>query len=225
MAINTASGVPPRLRDRRERQLIEATIDCISSRGLSEVTVQAVAAKAAMAVGSINQYFNSKSRLLTAVLEMLSNEFEAQWRSALGACGSDPAQRLAAFVSCYFHPTVCSRKRIAVWFAFWGEARAQPQYRRVCAKFDEAHDHALRSLCADLIARGEYDLDAATAAKLIASSCQGLWLEMLTGQDRLGRSEIADIAQVVLTALFPRHAAELAFGPFPDAKRKRTGPG
>lgn len=206
-----AIEAPARLRDRREKQLIEATIDCISSRGLSEVTVQAVATKAAMAVGSINQYFSTKSRLLTAVLETLSSEFEAQWHTAVTACGSNPAHRLAAFVSCYFHPAVCSRKRIAVWFAFWGEARAQPHYRRVCARFDQAHDDALRSLCAELIALGGYDLQAATAAKLIASTCQGLWLEMLTGQDRLDRLEIASIAHLALTALFPRHASELTF--------------
>ena len=69
-------------RDERERQLIGATLDCISSLGLSDTTVQAVAARAGMAVGSISQYFDSKSRLFTAVLEHLSVEFEAAWRAA-----------------------------------------------------------------------------------------------------------------------------------------------
>ena len=198
-------------RDERERQLITATLDCISTLGLSETTVQAVAARAGMAVGSISQYFDSKSRLLTAALEHLSREFELAWRTALERDPDDAARRLGAFVRCYFLPATCQRRKIAVWFAFWGEVKARPQYQDVCAGYDRQHDETLLALCAAIIAEGGYqDVAAADAAKLIASMCHGLWLEFLTGRDAPGRAALARLAADGLGRLFPAHAAALA---------------
>jgi TetR/AcrR family transcriptional regulator, transcriptional repressor of bet genes len=198
-------------RDQRERQLLAAALECISTRGLSDTTVQAVAAEAGMAVGSISQYFDSKSRLLTALLKRLSEEFERAWREALADCGPDPARRLAAFVRCYFEPSLCRRKKIAVWFAFWGEVKARPQYSGVCSGFDQRHDESLEALCAALIEVGSYrGLRSRDTAKLIASMCHGLWLELLTGRDGLRRAELARLALNGLAALFPRHASVFA---------------
>ena len=198
-------------RDERERQLIVAALDCISTLGLSDATVQAVAARAGMAVGSINQYFDSKSRLLTAVLEHLSTEFEAAWRAELAAADTDAARRLGAFVRCYFLPALCQRKKIAVWFAFWGEVKARPQYQDVCAGYDRVHDETLEALCGALLADGDCpQRTARDAARLIASMCHGLWLEFLTGRDGLRREQLAQLAADGLGALFPRHATQLA---------------
>ena len=198
-------------RDERERQLIGATLDCISSLGLGDTTVQAVAARADMAVGSISQYFDSKSRLFTAVLEQLSVEFEASWRAALAQAAPESAARLGAFVGCYFLPSTCQRKKVAVWFAFWGEVKARPQYQEVCEAYDRLHDETLEGLCAALISEGGYEgLDARDVARLVASMCHGLWLELLTGRERLGRTELARLAAGGLAALFPRHARALA---------------
>ncbi len=198
-------------RDERERQLIGATLDCISALGLGDTTVQAVAARAGMAAGSISQYFDSKSRLFTAVLEHLSLEFEGSWRVALERAPQEPAARLGAFVNCYFLASTCQRKKVAVWFAFWGEVKARPQYQEVCAAYDRLHDQTLEDLCAALIGGGGYsDLIARDVARLIASMCHGLWLELLTGRERLGRAELARLAADGLAALFPRHAQALA---------------
>jgi len=197
-------------RERREAQLVDAALECISTLGLREATVQDVAARAGMAVGSISQYFESKELLFTAVLRSLSEQFESTWRRGLSEAGSDPASRLRRFVECYFEPAVCQRKNIAVWFAFWGEVKARPKYRAVCAGYDRVHDESLEELCRALIAAGRYNgLEPRAAAKIIASVCHGLWLELLTGTDGLKRAELAALARTSLAALFPRHAAEL----------------
>lgn len=194
-------------RARRESQLIDAALDCISTLGLRETTVQDVAERAGMAVGSISQYFESKELLFTATLRALSEEFETTWRTGLMAAGDDPACRLRCFVECYFAPAICKRKKVAVWFAFWGEVKARPKYREVCAGHDRAHDQALETLCEALILHGHYPhLQARPAAKIIASVCHGLWLELITGTDGLRRAELAELALIQLAALFPRHA-------------------
>ncbi len=190
----------------RATQLVEAALDCISTLGLRETTVQDVAARAGMAVGSINQYFDSKEMLFTAVLRTLAEEFEATWRRNLAAAGDDPALRLRRFVECYFAPTICQRKKVAVWFAFWGEVKARPQYREVCAGHDRTHDRMLESLCEGLSTETP-GLAALSAAKLVASTCHGLWLELLTGTDGLRRAELETLALRQLAALYPPHAA------------------
>lgn len=194
-------------REVRERQLIDAALHCISTLGLGETTVQKVAATAKMAAGSISQYFGGKSALFTAVLRRLSEEFESAWQTQLARCAAHPAERLRSFVLCYFEPSLCQQKKIAVWFAFWGEVKARPQYRAVCSGFDRTHDEALERLCADLIEAGSYrDLEAHAAAKIIASMCHGLWLEMLTGSGRPRREDLARLALLGLAAMFPRDA-------------------
>jgi TetR/AcrR family transcriptional repressor of bet genes len=106
---------------------------------------------------------------------------------------------------------ICQRKNIAVWFAFWGEVKARPKYRAVCAGYDRLHDETLEALCGALINDSGYAaLEPRQAAKIIASVCHGLWLELLAGSDGLKRAELAGLARASLAALFPRHAPALA---------------
>jgi TetR/AcrR family transcriptional repressor of bet genes len=113
-------------------------------------------------------------------------------------------------VECYFQAAICQRKKIAVWFAFWGEARARPHYRAVCASYDQRHDETLEALCRTLIIQGGYPLAPSSAARIVGSLCHGLWLELLTGSNRLDRLALAELARTSLAALFPRHAQILS---------------
>jgi TetR/AcrR family transcriptional repressor of bet genes len=196
-------------REQREAQLIDAALECIGALGLRDTTVQNVAARAGMAVGSISQYFETKELLFTAALRALSEQFESAWRRGLEEAGEAPAIRLRRFVDCYFEAPICRRRNIAVWFAFWGEVKARPKYRQVCAGYDRRHDEALERLCQELITSGGYSgLAPRAAAKIIASACHGLWLELLTGTDGLMRTELGALARATLAALFPRHARQ-----------------
>jgi len=160
-----------------------------------------------MAVGSIHQYFDSKEALFAATLHNLASEFEQTWQRGLATAADDPAERLRAFAMAYFHPAVCTKGKVAVWFAFWGEVKARPDYRKVCEGFDSRHDDVLRRLAEDLIVEGGADRRTpAAAAKTIAALCQGLWLEFLTGSDGLSARDLAELALLSLGALFPSSA-------------------
>jgi hypothetical protein len=96
---------------------------------------------------------------------------------------------------------------MAVWFAFWGEVKARPQYRDVCAGYDRAHDRMLEELCTALAADAAPAVaDPRHAAKIVASVCHGLWLELLTGTDGLRRAELESLALQQLATLYPRQA-------------------
>ena len=55
-----------------------------------------------------------------------------------------------------FRRTICSRDKLAVWFAFWGERRFRPTYRRICAERDRSYDDMVRVICAKLCEEGGY---------------------------------------------------------------------
>jgi TetR/AcrR family transcriptional regulator, transcriptional repressor of bet genes len=42
-----------------------------------------------------------------------------------------------ALLDARFHPKVCNRRTLAVWFAFWGDAGARDIYRRVVGTLDD----------------------------------------------------------------------------------------
>jgi TetR/AcrR family transcriptional repressor of bet genes len=201
-----------RRRRDRERRLIEATLDCIANLGLRETTVQDIAAAAGMAVGSISQYFEGKEALYTAALDAIATEFAARVADRLAAAGDAPAERLRGYIDAYFDASTGQRRKVAVWFAFWGEVRAQPQYRSVCEEHDRAHDATVEALVADVLRdAGRDPSDAGALAKLLTSSCYGLWLELLTGNPKPSRESLHALAYRQLAALFPSHAAEFAW--------------
>ena len=68
-----------------------------------------------------------------------------------------------------FRRSICSRDKLAVWFAFWGERRFRPTYRRICAERDRSYDEMVRlDLRPALRGRGLSDVEPAVVA-------DGLW--------------------------------------------------
>lgn len=123
---------PAELKQVRRQQLIEATITAISRRGLSRTTLAEVAKIAGLSAGIVNFYFKSKDALLLATLRYLADEYEAACGEAVRPGGASPAAVLEAVIDTDFDPSISDPKKVAVWFAFWSEARARPAYLKPC---------------------------------------------------------------------------------------------
>lgn len=119
---------------RRRNQLIDAAIESIAKHGLGGTTILRVARRAELSAGIVNFYFQSKDGLLLATLERVDRDFERCQRDALRHAGDDPADQLDALIEAGFDPAVCNPERVAVWTAFWGEARSRADYMRVCGR-------------------------------------------------------------------------------------------
>ena len=120
-------------KEKRRLQLIEATMRSIASHSLSETTVSTVSSEAGLSRGIINLHFKSKENLLAETLRYIAEEYKASWEKALQSAGPSPAEQLAALVEVDFKLPVCDRNKLAVWFAFWGESKSRPTYRKLCA--------------------------------------------------------------------------------------------
>jgi AcrR family transcriptional regulator len=192
-------------RETRRMQLIDATIDSLARRGYSETTLADVADGAGLSRGIVNFHFESKDKLLVATLQFMADEYAAHWRAAIDRAGEDPAARMSALVAADFDRTVCNRRKLAAWCAFWGEAKSRPTYQALCGGRDRAYQETVIRLCGDLIADGGYDLDAARTAIALNATLEGLWLRLMIDNEDMTRDQAHTSAKELLAALFPKH--------------------
>ena len=191
-------------------QLIEATIDSLAKRGYSDTTMADVADVAGLSRGIVNFHFESKEKLLVATLQHMSEEYAAHWRGALDKAGDDPARRLAAVVAADFDRAVCSRRKLAAWCAFWGEAKSRPTYQALCGSRDLAYQNTMVDLCAALAKDGGYAFDPEKVALGLAAMLEGLWLRLMMGGDEISREKAQEAAFEHLAVVFPKHFARAA---------------
>ena len=188
----------------RRKQLIDATVTCISKHGISGTTLTAVTKEAGLSLGLVNFHFKSKDALLTATLNALAEEHRALWMTAMGQGGLDAADKLAAIVNAQFHSRVCSRKKLAVWFAFFGETSHRKSYRDSTAHIDTERQETSARLCREISA----DVDADQIAATLEGLFDGFWLNMLMYPARFSRQDAAQAVFAYLHAQFPSHFAD-----------------
>ena len=149
----------------RQQQLIQATIRSVARNGLSDTTMATVSREAGLSQGIINLHFQSKDRLLVETLRWLSEHYRAAWEKAIEKAGDAPADKLRAMVEIDFRQPVCDRNKLAVWFAFWGESKSRPTYRKICALRDLAYRNEMVQVCEELIEEGGYEDDLRLLAR------------------------------------------------------------
>ena len=140
----------------RQLQLIEATIDSLAKRGYAETTMADVADGAGLSRGIVNFHFESKEKLLIATLQHMYDEYSAHWRASLQKAGDDPARQLQQLVWADFDRSICNKRKLAAWLAFWGEAKSRPTYQALSSSRDNYYQQVFIDLCTTLKQSGSY---------------------------------------------------------------------
>ena len=193
-------------KERRREQLIKATINCIAKRGIAGTTMADVTQDAGLSLGIVNLHFKSKDKLLEETLLYLSDEYEAAWVNALEKAGDSPAEKLTAMVKSDFSAKVCERKKLAVWFAFWGEAKSRPTYLHTCAQNDKKNINVVEQLCEELAKESNNtEIHPKAFAIGLAALINGLWLDLLMTPNEINRKEACNICFDYLAIVFPDH--------------------
>lgn len=193
-------------REARRQQLIDATIDSISKRGFSGTTLTTVTNTAKLSHGIVNFHFKSKEALYVETLGYLAKEHYDLWATALEKAAPEPEAQLAAILDVDFDRAVCSPKKLAVWFAFWGQARHRPTYLDIHHTYDDQRFMELKRLCAELKKDGNYEhIEPEETARNIVALIDGLWLQLLLYPKTLQRAEARKNCFIHLTGLFPKH--------------------
>ena len=193
-------------REQRRQQLIDATMKCIARKGMSGTTLGDVAKEAGLSQGIVNLHFESKENLLTASLRSIADDYKSQFNRTLEKSGPDAAGKLHALMELDLRPSILDRRKLAVWFAFWGEVKSRPRYREVCEQSDEYYDEVLNSLCGEIIADGCYqNTSAAAVATVLTSVTNGMWLSYLISPKRFDRQCATNAVDEYLCSIFPKH--------------------
>ena len=137
----------------RER-ILHATLELIGEQGVGGVTNRAVAARAAVSLGSLTYHFSSQTDLLREAL-LLFVEGEAERLAALGdgLDGVPPAlDEVAAAVQQVVQ--AADRREVLAQMELYLQASRDPELREVAARAYAAYDDAARTV---LVALGVPD--------------------------------------------------------------------
>ncbi len=192
-------------KETRRQQLIEATIDSLAKRGFSETTMADVADGAGLSRGIVNFHFESKEKLLVATLQSMADEYSVHWRAALQKAGEDPARQLSMLVAADFDRSICNRRKLAAWCAFWGEAKSRPTYQALCGARDAAYQQVFIEICERLKVDGGYDFEPRSTALGLSAMLEGLWLRLMMGTEEVTRETAHHAACEFLASAFPKH--------------------
>jgi TetR/AcrR family transcriptional repressor of bet genes len=194
-------------KETRQLQLIEATIDSLAKRGYSDTTMADVADGAGLSRGIVNFHFESKEKLLVATLQHMYDEYSAHWRNALRKVGDDPARQLQALVAADFDRSICNKRKLAAWCAFWGEAKSRPTYQALSGARDADYQNTIIDLCAALKREAGYAYDPHAIALALSALLEGLWLRLMIGAENVSRESALGAANEFLMSVFPTHCA------------------
>lgn len=191
---------------RRRKEILAATVAVIARHGLSNTTIERVAVKAGVSPGLVILYFKRKDLLLVEAVKWVAGEFDEARKTAVARAGGDPERALLALIDVAFDPKVSSPERVAVWYAFWGEANARSVYLDLVGAADQSYEDDIIRLVSELIEKGRY---AGLDAEAIAVGFTGLleWLsqDSLSDGRKFDRRRAVRLARAYLTGIFQRH--------------------
>jgi len=192
---------------------MEATIDCIAASGFADLTLADVAKAAGLSVGIVNFYFRSKDVLLIETLRHLVADYIQQTAENFRSAGPSAAAQVEAMVESDFHRTVANRKKVTVWYAFWGETRWRPEFLKICQQLSDTFHDETRDIFQRLVTEGGYsDINADLVARGFDAMIDGLWLDMLINPKAVDRDAAKQVVRTYLGGLFPREFGRQSTG-------------
>jgi len=172
--------------------------------------MEEVAARAGLAVGTLYNYFPSKSALLLAILRRETQSLLARGQKILDAPGRDPVAVVFAFTEIFLDDFM--REDRGLWRAMFGAAIAEPGV--VGRRLFEA-DAQLVTQLATLFDRYrgsgvlEGDIESTSAAIVLYGVCF-TWMTAYLMNDEITaamvRDEIRRGVAIAIRGLFPREA-------------------
>lgn len=190
----------------RRQQLINATIDSIAKHGIAGTTVTTVTKAAGLSMGLANFHFATKQNLFEETLRFLAEEHHNHWKVSYEKANLTPVDKLRAIVAAHFHSKICNRKKIAVWYSFFGDAKARASYRKLADEIDTERRDITAELCIQIIKDGGYDnVDPVNIAYTLEGLYDGLWLNILMYPEEFSRSDMTLRIENYLSLVFPRH--------------------
>ncbi len=125
--------------EERRQLIIEAAIDCVATRGLSNTTLDSVAERAKVSRALVVFHFKSKNRMYIDVLNYLGARYSAGYRVVLADESGSASERLFRMLEYIVRFARNFPQYWSVWHAFWGDAMGSTLYREISFPRDERY--------------------------------------------------------------------------------------
>lgn len=190
----------------RRKHLIDATLKSIATHGFNRTTLSTVTKIAKMSHGIINFHFQTKDQLLLEAMNYLVDEHLTHWRAGLASAKHSAADQLLSLIATDFNPKIVAPRRLAVWFAYWGEMSNRPEFRAIADSKDKERHEQMRLLCESLKQSGDYaHIDSKVFATNLEALIDGLWLHLLLLPKDISASQAQQNCISFLASTFPAH--------------------
>lgn len=167
-------------------RILVAAADCIVRDGLVNVRMAGIAKAAGVSSGLVHYHFDTKEQLFTDVLSHSSAVSHALTERALERAGTQPAQRLSAFLD----RCLPSDEQLTRDWRLWQEldllCLRQPELARVGAEVYETIYASVTDVIEAGVETGVFDLagaDARTVAETAVALCDGLGARVVAPGD------------------------------------------
>lgn len=193
------------LKDRRRREIIDATIEAIHRRGIGELRLADVAREAGVSYGVVSFYFKSKDALLLATMNHVALEYEAALKEAAGQPAPSAMARLLTFVDVNFSQRIAEQSKTAVWVAIWAHSAVEPTFRKRCCELQDDYVRLAEPICREIIEEGGYDsIDPREIASILCVLMSGFDIEVHLRGRRYSVEKARQTCHALLAGMFPR---------------------
>jgi TetR/AcrR family transcriptional repressor of nem operon len=190
----------PALRSETADKILDLAERLIQTRGCSAFSYQDIADALKIRKASIHYHFESKTDLVTAVVNRYTEKFDA----ALKNIARDESATSMSMLEHYVEPYAAfaaTPDRVCLCGALSGEMLAlPPELRERVARFFKSHQQWLTQILKRGAARGEFKLaeSAAKTARLVFGALQGALLVQRTTGDP---SQLKDVISALKAEL------------------------
>ena len=186
----------PKLTQQRRLQTLDAAVEVIGEKGLTDTRVADIAERAGLSPGLLLYYFRSKDDLLTEALTYAEDRFYLDTFHELSEI-PDPGRRLAMLIvrSCPTDPSAGVLDDWPLWIELWTRAMHYPE----AARKREALDRRWRNTISDIVRMGQEqghfaaEVDASDFALFLAALMDGLALQMVLGDPAVTTDKMRNV--------------------------------
>ena len=191
------------------KQIIQAAIISIASRGLSNMTLDRVAERIGISRALVVFHFKSKSNLIEEVLNFLGAQYSEGWHAAYNLETSSNIKKLLNLVDFDISFAYENPQYISAWHAFWGESKGNMLYRNLSFPRDEDYSTENGKLIGKLIDEGNYNPDELQSINLaLGAMLFGIWVESHLEFDPDDCQSYKNAVRLFLRKMLPNHTIE-----------------
>lgn len=95
------SGLRERKKEQRERRILDAALDLFRNKGFADTSIEQIAERAEVGVGTLYNYFHSKNELLVAMIARATDDIIEEGASVTAKPPARPVDGVARLLDVY----------------------------------------------------------------------------------------------------------------------------